>query len=214
MLKPRSSEPRRFYNQIGKLAVRWNDLELVLKLLIFALSKRGIFVAAILAADMQIIGLLNLIRTLASEYDISNHRINESLKITARKEKIKMKIFDAVAGHVHHLIDGVDIIREYRNYYVHGILSPTKGQFSVGGMSGRQRFSIHHRQITLTELRDTTKQIESLVRYGRKLVACIEANENPKFSVRPTWPKKTSFACEAKEASHKSARHNAPASII
>jgi hypothetical protein len=54
---------------LGKLIVTWNDLETLIRQVLYTLSDRDILTAAILMADMSITGLMNVLRPLAFKYD-------------------------------------------------------------------------------------------------------------------------------------------------
>jgi hypothetical protein len=51
---------------LGKLIVTWNDLESVIRDIMYSLGERDILTAAILMADMNITTLMNILRALES----------------------------------------------------------------------------------------------------------------------------------------------------
>jgi hypothetical protein len=176
---------------VGKLVARWNDLEWGLRYILFAISYDRL-TAAILTADAQAVNLMNAVRIMASERDITTSRINVGLSEAAQKEGIRVKLIEPISPHVHHLLDCIDRLREFRNFYVHGITTP-RGKakpFSVHGITARVRLAMYHQVITKDDLTNLIKQTDEIFRYAEGVYKAILANASAKLNERPTWPKK------------------------
>ncbi len=181
---PRSRvQSERVFSQLGKLVVRWNDLELQLRRLLFSLCDDWV-TAAIFSVEMNMHAFLNALRIVAKEYDAHVEKLNRLIRQAAGTPH------DLVSEHVHCVADCADALRLYRNYYAHGITSPREGEpFTVGGINARGRLTTYDQLLTAAEMRKITVLIGRTVRYAQAVERCIAANEHPSRA-RPTWPEK------------------------
>jgi hypothetical protein len=130
-----TSDPktRELLAKLGEIAVQWNDLEAITQTMLANLVK-GDAAIIILTAHMGSVSLLDALRTLSNEYG-SEH----------------------IQSHVSHFLDFFEILRGYRNYYVHSIQatgydldgSPLGHAFSY---SARRRLITHVETIALSQL--------------------------------------------------------------
>lgn len=180
---------------LGKLIVTWNDLETLIRQVLYTLSDRDILTAAILMADMSITGLMNVLRPLAFKYDEWQRAMFVDLQSERRlRDYLGPRQIEPVAPHVNHLIEFTDRLREYRNFYIHGINRPRPGKgFRARTQTARTKFVIFEQPITLADLQILTSEIERCIGYGFKVIdAVVMAREH--MSSRdvgpPTWPEK------------------------
>jgi len=190
------SESSEFLAQLGKLVVAWNDLESALGGLIFILAERDPVTAMLLTADMNAATMMNAIRALVIEHDASERRLAGDLaKDSFAKEYLGgPRVVEDAAPYVVHLIDFADRLREYRNFYVHGINSPrAKEGFLARGRTARGRFVFFEQPITLLNLQSLTVSIEACVDYGLKVQTAVVSARGylrRKDAAPPTWPEK------------------------
>lgn len=181
------------YGSIGRLVLAWNSLEFELRQLITVVAPQAA-TAALLSADMNAATMSNVLRMLAYEHDDSAKRVNDALLAEmANREKREgvryaFKQTEMLVPHINHLTRCVDLLRAYRNTYVHGILGAHQGKFFIGTFAAKPRFAFHQHLLPTKEIRIATAQIRRLASYATKLHKAILKNKDPKPSVRPTWP--------------------------
>ncbi len=185
------AQSERIYKHVGKLVVSWNDLELQLRRLLYCLSPDW-FTATVLTADMQASGLLHVVKTMAGEHDADATKLNRFMEDARPKTGHKVRPLDLVKEHVNRVVECADSLRLHRNYFAHGINSPTVKipYFTLGGMTARkQRLAMYDRPIELAEIRRITALIGRTTRYAKQLESCIRANQRT-LGKPPRWPQK------------------------
>lgn len=115
----------------------------------------------------------------------------------------------AQADHLRHLVQGFDILRVYRNFYVHNIRAMGKSDGADGEFAGmlhtievQGKYSWVQQDLTIRELRNFTQSLMELSQYASD----IRDNIRPKNALmrlvrtpkplsslqKPTWPDKLS----------------------
>lgn len=165
----RSSQSEAVFKGIGKLAIRWNDLEVELRRLACELYDDW-FLVAMFTADMQASALLRAIRPLAEEYDVETRKLNRFLEQAHPVTKHDVPERDLICEHVSCVLKCADRLRLYRNLYVHGV-SSWEGSFILGGITTKanNRFSQFEFPLRLPEIRKVSAAVERTVRYSRKV---------------------------------------------
>lgn len=135
---------------LGDLIIRWNGCEGSLRYLLALVSGGGIRFD-ILAAHFNPDALMNAFRTFAAE------TLDSPFK-----------------DHVLHAATYFDRLREYRNYYVHGIylVSADREGRAVGlanSLSARGRLVLHPKQIGIGDLLDLMAKMAMFEEYIRHL---------------------------------------------
>jgi hypothetical protein len=182
--------------QVGKLVLTWNDLDQWIRHLIYLIAMNDALTVMVLTADMRTSAALNALRALTIEQDATAIR---SFRRRAAKHPDLFRPGEtgpqAAAPHVQHFIDYVDRLREYRNFYVHGIGNPNPDQgFQATGKTARGRLSAFKKAITPRDLELLTGQIQECIRYALALFHAIDQNHPfARFAPGaspPTWPEK------------------------
>lgn len=185
------AQPNALFKAIGKLAVRWNDLELQLRRLTQHLTDDWLSTLA-LTVDLQAVSLIHSIKVLTAEHDANKAKLTRFLEEARPKTGHRVRSPHLVAEHVGQLLKCADSLRLHRNLYVHCINSPTRDipYFTLGGISARSgRLSIFETPIRLREIAKVTTAIERTVRYAAKIERCVMIN-NEHHLAPPRWPKK------------------------
>jgi hypothetical protein len=181
------------FKSVGKLAVRWNDLDLQLRRLAYSLTDDW-FTVAVFSADLQTANLIQSIRVLTAEHDVESSKLNRFIEEARPKTGHRVPLRDMIYEHVDCVLTCADRLRLYRNLYVHCINSPTRDvqHFTLGGMTTRSngRLSDYNFPLRITEIRKVTAAIERTVRYTEKIEKCIRINQNSKRQAATKWPKK------------------------
>lgn len=174
---------------IGTLAARWNDLEGAIRFLAAHVAPDSL-TANMLIVDMQAGQLVTTTRMLADEMEHFNKRTNASL-LEKKQKGIKVKLYEPMFEHVDFLLDCFDTLREYRNYYVHGVVIPKSAKYlTVTSITARKGVSFHQRAVNSEALEKLIRQIDDFLRYVARLIKAIKRNNSMKTSERPTWPKR------------------------
>lgn len=184
-------QSERMFAQLGKMVVLWNDLELQLKRLLVCLSD-DVITVLILSTDMQASALVNAVETMAREYDVHRTKFGQFSKAVSEKTGRPPQTFEPISEHVNCVIACADKLREYRNYYAHGVVTPGRNDpLMVGGITARGgRLDTYDAQFTVAELKRITTLIGQTVRYAERVIKCISARKDDPSQTRPTWPKK------------------------
>jgi len=188
-MRPTSRQRRALFQRLGKIVTQWNELEFKLRTVLIQLAPHPT-TAIMLTADLQIVPLMNAIRYLAIEEDANSELTNKIAQKMIGTSKGKAKFRQPVRKHVDHLIDYVDLLREYRNYYVHGaVRADSSNQILVIGITFRQGMRQHHNVIAAAQLAWLSKEIVTVVKFAEKLLTNMERNKSTSHSERATWPK-------------------------
>lgn len=140
-----------FLAELGTLVMLWNRLEEFARLLIRLVYYEHPDKSDILTAHMGTTSLCNTLRTLSSEFATPESH-----------------------DRIMHYVTYLEIIREYRNYYVHGILGYEEGGGYLQATSARSRYTLHHETITIEHLRTATRRCWRLHEYGGALFEYLE----------------------------------------
>jgi hypothetical protein len=186
------------FKSIGKLTVRWNDLDLHLRSLAQSLTDDW-FAVAVFSVDLQTTNLIQSIRILTTEYDVESTKLNHLLEAARPKTGHRVRSRDMIYQHVNCVLTRADRLRLYRNLYIHCINSPFGHHptFTLGGMTTRStgRLSDYEFPLRITEIKKVTAAIGRTVRYAEKVERYIQVNQDYKRHAAPPWPKKiTSYA--------------------
>ena len=138
--------------ELGRLVVTWNGIELLMRMLVGALSKDPKFVR-ILTAHMPTTGLCDALKVSAS--DQTDREIHD-------------RLLDAVSA--------FEALRSRRNYYVHSIigaqgvtLSATVEAFAMVGdalkVTARRAYTVSHQNIRIEDLRLASADCAALAEY-------------------------------------------------
>jgi hypothetical protein len=190
-MRRRYARSERIYREIGRLIISWNDLELHLRRLLYAISEDWFSIAA-LTVDINSDGLIRALKLLSAERDVEVIQINQITQQTIEETGRPFKLMGTIAEHVGRVADCADRLRLHRNIYTHCITSPTEHnpRFTLGGMTARNgRLATFDLPLRVTEIKKTTNLIERIVRYTQRVEKCVK--QNSKVSRRsPKWPQK------------------------
>jgi hypothetical protein len=171
---------------LGLLNCYWNELHARTLSVLVMLSPDPL-TALMLTADYQIGNVINSTRMMARERKQLGDRINAQL----RKKRFKTKLYGPFFEHVEHFLNWVDILREYRDYYIHNtVFHRTKEHVQIQKVSAKGAVWFHFDDVLTEDLQDLAKQINECLIYADRLLAALEKNESHKLSSRPTWPRK------------------------
>jgi hypothetical protein len=186
--------------QIGRLVLTWNDLDEWIRHLILLISIDAPLVVSVLTADMNTSAALNALRALTVEQDASGIRHYRRMKAKANLLPPETREPEPFAPHILHFIEYVDRLREYRNFYLHGISNPKPNSgFEARGRTARGRLSEFRKPITSTDIATLTNEIEKCIAYGEAIFRAIDqshpfaryASLSGGDFVLPTWPEKS-----------------------
>jgi hypothetical protein len=188
------------FTQLGRLVVAWNWLEQVMRDILYTLSIRDRLTTAILTVDMNATALMRALGTLATEHDTVETIVRKKRERSPDSftkylgETLGKKEPQPVFPHVSHFILYCDRLREFRNFYVHGILTPSdNGEAIAATTTARGKLSFYNETISSADLEALTIEIAACSAYGAKVAAAIaqaRAYEQKKDAAPPTWPEK------------------------
>jgi hypothetical protein len=180
-------------HEMGRLVLTWNDLDWTIRNIIFFLAMDDAVSVMILTADMNTAAALNALRALAAERDAleaRNVQSPQAIKVFGRRE------VQPILDNVKHFIEYTDRLREYRNFYVHGIRSPQEDKgIWARTISARGRYSMHEQPVTVADLRSLSDRIAHCIGYGIRLSHALAAaysylHFSNSAAEPPTWPEK------------------------
>jgi hypothetical protein len=145
-----SEQTTQLLAEIGRLVITWNGIERELSDLLEILAGLNDEVRAI-TAHMGSVSICNALQTIANEF-----------------------LPDDGRDHVLHAVAVFETLREYRNYYVHGIIGlPPEQEIEpvvyTYGVSARGHLILHQGSITKTEIMDCVARAGELLRYVEAL---------------------------------------------
>lgn len=151
-----------FLQLIGEMIVSWNRCEGRVRDLIIWLSGGRSPATLALTAHLNAISLIQTLEALANGQEVE------------------------IGGHIDHFRECVDRLREYRNYYVHGIsdvgpgwpISPQTGAW-IYQVSGRRRVTIRSEIIDYTALHDLCIQLRLVADYGKRIHHMVDPSSGP-----------------------------------
>ena len=212
---PKSIHNKRFLVQIGRVVTHWNDLEVTAKMMLFNATD-ALYMAAV-APRLNITTTIDVLRTIANEYDDEEGYIAKTIKYPQELGIKGRRSLAPIAPHVHHFLDYVDRLREYRNYCIHGIGSPnSQRQYSAFTMTSRWRIKLHGSGISLSQITELADEIKTCQRYGETIADAIKQNRDYvlyRANKRATWPRKPALPNKLLKEKSSSPRADTPASI-
>jgi len=160
MSTPDSEAANQLHAAVGEMVLAWNGAEMTLTFILNTLCRElsgppsadSMFIPGILTAHMGNVALANALRTISAEF----------------AEPVLQE-------HLNHFIEITDRIREYRNYYVHGIsdLSVSETDGVVGHLQSDQargRIVRNLEFVTIPKLRKTTENCLVAKQYGTRIL--------------------------------------------
>lgn len=192
---PLSSDQTNLFTQMGRLIVTWNDLDQLIRGLIFNIAMNDLMSVMILTADMNTSAAMTALRSLAVEHDAFELGLfKRRMADDERRDYVGPREMQYIAPHIQHFLDYVDRLREYRNFYAHGINSPNSdGGFLAQSRTARGRLALHSQIIEPSDLEAITDKIKGCIEYGTKLDTAIAQSssylQRPN-TPSPTWPER------------------------
>ncbi len=107
------------------------------------------------------------------------------------------------ASHIEHFVEGFDLLRVYRNFYVHNLraMGPNDNGEFVGllhAIEVKQQYSWVQQDLTMVDLREFTQQVDALRNYGDVIAKHVKPTNallgvaqglTPLSSLqKPIWP--------------------------
>ena len=182
-------QPPQIFTRLGELIVKWNELEGKLQSLVHYLGNDWV-TAVVLTAHMGNVSLVDALRTLATERD-ETAKMLDKYGASWRREK-HWPPLPLLLPDVTHLITCFERLREYRNFYVHGITRTGEGRiFIASSTSARARLTVHEMPVRVRDLIQLIKRIEAVDRYASGVLtfAARMRSRNP-WDVPPTSPER------------------------
>jgi hypothetical protein len=198
------ARPEQIFRNVGRLVVAWNDLELHVRRVLFALTDtHEHFVSvAVLTADMQADALLKALKAVAKEHDTFHTKFNLFLGTLTENTNREPGQIELISEHVEHLYKCADRLRLYRNYYAHGITSPVgKESYTLGKLTARGGLLVYDSPIKIHEIIRTIAAISRTIRYARGLERRLNHRVSGKGK-QPPWPAKIPIPAEHKKRSN------------
>jgi hypothetical protein len=190
------AQSKRIFSNLGKLVVRWNDVETQLRRLLLCVTDDW-FNATLLTIDLPVANFIQALKTIVSERDVDAARFNTFIEAISQKTGRTVRPTDLVSEHVNHVLECADRLRMYRNLYAHCITSPTDDvpHFTLGGMTARNghRLKRYDFPVDLRKIRKTIAAIERTVQYAQRVEKCIKIAQDSQRPSGPKWPKKPSL---------------------
>lgn len=140
---------------------------------------------------------------------LGNTSLKDAILVVASfLESIGDEASDQEADHLRHLVEGFDILRVYRNFYVHNLRAMGIGPESDSEFYGtlhtievKGRYSWVQQTLTIRELGEFSRQVTELRQYADDVSQCVTrpnalalAAGHKSKSVaslqKPTWPEK------------------------
>jgi hypothetical protein len=154
------SPENEFLIKLGEMVLAFNRTERRLRDMLAgivtstSLNGRSITIAKIVTAELGGVGLTSALSSFANNVGD-----------------------DPLGGLVNHAADYFDKVREYRNYYVHGIQTviPTdKGGAGFGSTeSAKSKLKIHRGFVRQSEIEELTSHCETLTVYVNAVINCL-----------------------------------------
>jgi hypothetical protein len=191
----------RIFRHVGKLVVRWNDLELQMRRLVQYITEDW-FIVHVLTAEIPAEKLIRVLKLLAAERDADMTKLNRFTAAAAEKTGRHGRKIDMVSEHVGRVVDCADSLRLYRNMYAHGITSPTVyvNKFTVSGWTTRKgRLAEYNVPLKLAEIARATSLIGQVLRYAGRVERCLKANSDSRTHSPVKWPQKLAVPAAPKK---------------
>lgn len=139
---------------LGRSVIAWNHFEASIEMIIYGLSGGGKR-TDVLTAHMSSVTLANVLSTLANDFSS-----------------------DQLQPHLLHLVEGFERLREYRNYYFHGIrlIGFTEAGEAEGlaqTTSARSRLTLHQASISIAQLNEFTAACRTALGHASAVITEI-----------------------------------------
>jgi hypothetical protein len=187
---PNQNDAATFGVMFTRAVIAWNNAEDSIRYILEGLSK-GSLGATIAIRQLGNASLKDAVLVVAIFLDsVDNEKSKEQ------------------ADHLRHLVEGFDILRVYRNFYVHNLRAFGRGPEPDSEFTGtlhtievKARYSWVQQDLTIPELREFTQHLAELSQYAGEIKAAISrtnaltsllsAKAKPLSSLqKPTWPEK------------------------
>lgn len=192
MTNPYDDDLSRFAVTFMRAVIAWNNAESTARRILIAFGGRGIGLT-VAAEHLGSVGLRDALNTLCD--------------LLSGKEAPHT---NEVAGHVAHFVEGFDVLRAYRNFYVHSLKftgkapdDPKTFRGFLHSVEAKGRFAFVEQDLSTEDLEDFMKHTLALQRYGSEISSAIPggtnalnalaayANLKPLSSIeKPTWPER------------------------
>jgi hypothetical protein len=182
--------------KIGQAVLAWNDLDQLLRNLIVLIAARDAISVMILTADMSTSAALNALSALAVEHSAVENSVRNRALADQLQRGLGKKEAQPIVPHMLHLIEYVNLLREFRNFYVHGMRTPNSDEgFLAQSMTARKRLSLFKQPITARDLETLTREIQKCIQYGGTIGEAINharsyLQDSNQEAAPPTWPEK------------------------
>ncbi|MBM7043584.1 hypothetical protein [Rhizobium lusitanum] len=167
MYRTTTEEEREFLALFGLVVMDWNVLEAAIELITYRLAGGGGHIE-VLTGHLGALGMNEAMKTLSTEFGPADLR-----------------------NDIAHLAEMFDRLREYRNYYVHGIRLLGAGGDSgpVIGLSqsttSKSRLKLHQAIVTKDELMVLSGQLDECKRFADWLTVKLYGIEGPEMPILP-----------------------------
>ncbi len=141
--------------QVGILVVYWNRVEEAARLLVRHFNRGDRDRSDILTAHMGTNSLCDALRTLSSAYCKSHEQ-----------------------EHIRHYIKLLERVREYRNYYIHGLLGYEEGMGQIQTLSARSNLILHAESVDAEDIENIAIRCLEVSRYGINLYERLRQRES------------------------------------
>ena len=162
---PFSDDECEVYALLGMFVIAWNQAEFALQMLLVNMGDKSL-AAKVMAAELGSVGMANALKSVARSYD----------------EKI-----DAA---VDHLCKYVARVREYRNYYVHGIamvdMRDGAAFASITSASAKGKLVIDIDNVSASDLNEAIDRTKPITEAALAIVDTISLGEGGR--VHPPLP--------------------------
>lgn len=138
-----SEDTSELFRRLGQLVMFWNRAEETTRLLIRDIATGEPHDIDTLTAHMGSIGLCDALRTLSN--DTADTKLNSC---------------------INHFIKYFEIMREYRNYYVHSLVGIEGGEGVLMSISARSNLSLHTESVLSIDVADAAHKCFQLQNFG------------------------------------------------
>lgn len=104
-----------YYALLGELIVSWNRAENMLSMVLTAICGGGSPLVWILTSDLGAVSLENALKSATA--DLAAEELKDS---------------------IYHMVEWFSRLREFRNYYIHGVQRVIKGETGLIGLIGQR----------------------------------------------------------------------------
>ncbi|MGP0058864.1 MAG: hypothetical protein ACLPID_06230 [Beijerinckiaceae bacterium] len=162
------NEFERFYAALGEMIVRWNEAEAELRALLINLSGVEEKAAWILVAELGAVSLEQALKSAARDLAPAN-----------------------LQSHISGLVDWFSRLREFRNYYTHGVQAQILGggEGILAQVTAKNGVVLHQESVTTEQLSNLTERIVEFTSFtkevGTHVLALHPAESSRDWQPRP-----------------------------